>query len=40
MSARASGVGIIHFVNWMTSGIYNPYNGDMSDSIMLPFIQL
>lgn len=37
VSARASGVGIIHFVNWMTSGIYNPYNGDMSDSIMLPF---
>ena len=36
-AGRAAGAGAIHLVNWATSGIYNPYNGDMSDSIMLPF---
>ncbi len=36
-AGRAAGAGVIHIVNWATSGIYNPYNGDMSDSVMLPF---
>ena len=29
--------GIIQIVNFVTSGIYNPYTGDMSDSVILPF---
>ena len=36
-AGRAAGAGVIHIVNWVTSGIYNHYNGDMSDSVMLPF---
>lgn len=36
-AGRTAGSGVIHLVNWATSGIYNPYNGDLSDSVMLPF---
>lgn len=37
---RQATAGIIHIVNWFTSSVFNPYNGDLSDSIVLPFVTL
>ena len=35
---RQATAGIIHIVNWATSSVFNPYTGDLSDSIVLPFV--
>lgn len=32
--------GMAHFIVGATSGIFNPYTGDMSDSIMIPFFTI
>lgn len=34
---RAGVTGMAHFINGATSGVFNPYTGDMSDSVMIPF---
>lgn len=38
IAVRQATAGIIHIVNWFTSSVFNPYNGDLSDSIVLPFV--
>lgn len=40
IAIRQAIAGIIHIVNWFTSSVFNPYNGDLSDSIVLPFVTL
>lgn len=37
LALRAGVTGMAHFINGATSGMFNPYTGDMSDSIMIPF---
>ena len=37
LALRAGVSGLTHFVNGATSGIFNPYTGDMSNSVMIPF---
>lgn len=37
LALRAGVSGMAHFINGATSGVFNPYTGDMSDSIMIPF---
>lgn len=36
-NCRFAVAGFIHLVNFSTSGIFNPYTGDMSGSVLLPF---
>lgn len=36
LALRAGVTGMAHFINGATSGMFNPYTGDMSDSIMIP----
>jgi len=36
-AVRSSGTGSIHIADWAMAGYFNPYNGDLSDSVMLPF---
>lgn len=38
VAIRQATAGIIHIVNWATSSVFNPYTGDLSDSIVLPFV--
>lgn len=37
LSLRAGVTGMAHLISGITSGVFNPYTGDMSDSIMIPF---
>ena len=37
LALRAGVTGLAHLINGATSGVFNPYTGDMSDSIMIPF---
>ena len=37
LALRAGVAGLVHLVNGATSGVFNPYTGDTSDSIMIPF---
>ena len=37
LALRAGVTGMAHFINGATSGMFNPYTGDMSDSVMIPF---
>lgn len=36
LALRAGVTGLAHLINGATSGVFNPYTGDMSDSIMIP----
>jgi len=36
LALRAGVTGLVHLINGATSGVFNPYTGDMSDSIMIP----
>ena len=38
LALRAGVTGMAHFINGATSGVFNPYTGDMSNSIMIPFL--
>lgn len=38
VAIRQATAGIIHIVNWATSSVFNSYTGDLSDSIVLPFV--
>ena len=37
LALRAGVTGMAHLINGATSGVFNPYTGDMSDSNMIPF---
>ena len=40
MEGRAASAGMIHLVNYITSGMGTNYDGDMSNSVMLPFFTI
>ncbi len=37
LALRAGVAGLVHLINGATSGVFNPYTGDTSDSVMIPF---
>ena len=37
IALRAGVSGLVHLVKGATSGVFNPYTGDTSDSVMIPF---
>ena len=39
-ACRYSVSGIVHLVNWATSGIFNPYDGDTSNSFVIPLFSV